>query len=82
MQDQIPTTEYSESRSAFNLAISKGVLSLDMNARNYVGGFMFMGCTNSGLAFKNIVTRSYIHLVMSDIEIQNWNAGYGHVIAA
>jgi len=48
-------------KEAFEKAIEAGRLSLDENAANYAGLFMWMGKNSSGLdAFKNTITRDYI----------------------
>ena len=43
----------------FDIAIKAGHLSLDKNADNYVGQFMYMGEQDGVIMFKNINTRSY-----------------------
>lgn len=48
-------------QEAFKYAIERGVLSDNMNTRNFAGDYMFMGEDAHGLAFKNIITRQYVH---------------------
>lgn len=51
-----------ESQAAFNQAIDMGILSADMmNAPHFAGNYMFMSRDTHGLAFKNIITRQYVH---------------------
>lgn len=56
-----------ESRSAadraFDCAIAEGVLSRELNARNFAGDYMYMGQDAHGYAFKHIITRQYVHCV-------------------
>ena len=54
-----------ESQAAFEEAIKAGVLSDNLNAINFAGNYMFMGRDAHGMAFKNIITRQYIHCVVA-----------------
>lgn len=49
-----------ESKTAFEKAIASGRLSLDKNATNFVGHYMYMGIGKGGDAFKHRLTRIYI----------------------
>jgi hypothetical protein len=45
---------------AFDAAIKEGRLSVDPQAKNYAGHFMYMGTTDAGLdLFKHGITREY-----------------------
>jgi hypothetical protein len=48
----------------FERAIEQGVLSADINAGNYAGGFMYMGDKSGRHEFKNTITREYIRCNM------------------
>lgn len=54
-----------ESQMAFEEAIRLGVLSDNINDTHFAGNYMFMGADAHGLAFKNIITRQYIHCVVT-----------------
>ncbi len=55
---------WKDSAVAFNEAIASGRLSLNKNAPNYAGAYMYMGPTVDGKhdAFKHIVTRQYLEV--------------------
>lgn len=51
---------FRNSQEAFEQAIKAGRLSVDSEADNYAGNFMYMGTDESGRdLFKNIETRCY-----------------------
>ena len=54
--------ENTEAQQAFSNALDSGRLSLDENAYNYVGDYMYMGRNASGedAAFKHKITRQYL----------------------
>lgn len=54
------TTQFKDSETVFESAVSKGILSDNRLLDNYAGNYMYMGTTplNEDL-FKNINTREY-----------------------
>ena len=56
---------HGEAQTAFKTAIRLGVLSDNVNAANFAGNWMYMGKDAQGLAFKNIITRNYIHCILA-----------------
>jgi len=46
--------------AAFDLAIKRGILSIDPSAANYAGDYMFMGHHAGHDQFKHVTTRQYI----------------------
>lgn len=59
-------SHHAETQAAFRQAIDSGILSEDMNVPHFAGNYMYMGLSAgyNGLAFKNIITRDYIHLLL------------------
>lgn len=51
---------WKDSAQAFDEALASGRLSLDENAHNFVGLYMYMGPGLGGDAFKHIYTRQYL----------------------
>ena len=53
-----------EAQHAFERALKIGRLSLDEDAHNYVGDYMYMGKDSHGIddAFKHKYTRQYLHI--------------------
>ena len=49
-----------DSDECFDKAIDCGKLSVDKNAPNYAGNYMYMGTRNGTDLFKNIDTRKYL----------------------
>lgn len=52
--------EQNESVMAFESALSKGILSNEKDAMNYVGDYMYMGMNNGKAAFKHRIIREYL----------------------
>jgi hypothetical protein len=53
-------TASSDNRLIFERAVAAGFLSLDKNAKNYAGAFMYMGIHNNAAALKHINLRTYL----------------------
>ena len=51
---------FKDPRVAFDEAVYSGRLSIDKNATNYAGNFMYMGPGKNGDTFKNKLTREYL----------------------
>ena len=54
------TPLYLASDLAFKEALESGRLSVDPEAKNFAGNYMYMGTTNGRHAFKHISTREYL----------------------
>lgn len=71
-------TTFRDPMAAFDAAIAAGRLSMDRNAPNFAGGYMYMGTVDGIDTFKHVDTRRYLPVAGACLAMMAPAASWAH----